>query len=261
MRKVKTVSTLTLNNVTLEYPIYGVDSRSIKKVLTTPLTKKNEKKALRFTEVGMTSNTTKIRALNGISLDLKAGDSLALIGPNGAGKSTLLKLLAGVYEPTSGSIVRSGSVSSLTDVTMGMDTDSTGFEAIKQRLILLGCTHRQIKEMIGDIAKFTDLGQYLDLPIRTYSTGMLVRLGFATSTSVRPNILLMDELIGAGDMDFAEKAKKRIYEYIRESEILVLTSHNLELLRDFCTSAIVLDKGSVVFEGKIDDAIKQYKSS
>jgi lipopolysaccharide transport system ATP-binding protein len=144
---------------------------------------------------------------------------------------------------------------------MGMDTDSTGFEAIKQRLILLGCTHKQIKEMIDEIAKFTDLGQYLNLPIRTYSTGMLVRLGFATSTSVRPNILLMDELIGAGDMDFAEKAKKRIYEYIKDSEILVLTSHNLELLRDFCTRAIVLDKGSVVFEGKIDDAIKHYKSS
>ena len=171
-----------------------------------------------------------VRALSNITLQLKDGDRLGVMGPNGSGKSTLLRTLAGVYHPTSGSIDVSGSIASLIDISLGMDSEATGYENIRMRAIMMGMKLKQIKLIEEEIAEFTELGKFLELPIRTYSTGMHMRLGFAVSTTVPADIILMDEWLSVGDNDFLIKAEKRLHDYIQKSSILVIASHSEELI-------------------------------
>lgn len=243
------MATVVIENASLSFPIYDIGSRSLK--------------AMVLNRVGgrVTQNNgrTDVEALNEISLQLHDGDRLAVVGHNGAGKTTLLKLIAGIYEPQIGRVRIQGTISSLTDVTMGMDLDATGTENIKMRGIFLGMTHAEMSAQLSAIEDFTELGPYLSLPIRTYSTGMLVRLGFAVSTACRPEILVMDEMIGAGDFSFAEKARLRIEEYISGARILVLASHNNAILREFCNRAILVESGRITKFGSVNEIIDAYE--
>jgi lipopolysaccharide transport system ATP-binding protein len=209
---------IKLHEVSVEIPVYSNHNRSIKNSFLKKLTKD---KVLPQT----------VRALNNITLDLKDGDSLGVMGPNGAGKSTLLRTLAGVYHPTSGSIDVSGSIASLIDISLGMDMEATGYENIRMRAIMMGMKLKQIKLIEDEIAEFTELGKFLGLPVRTYSTGMLMRLGFAVSTTVPADIILMDEWLSVGDSDFLIKAEKRLQYYIHNYSILVMDSHSEEIIQ------------------------------
>jgi ABC-type polysaccharide/polyol phosphate transport system ATPase subunit len=245
------MSFLRLRNISVEFPIYQGSSRSLKKALLATSTRGN------LAKDGL--DRISVRALDGVSFDVENGDRLALIGPNGAGKTTLLKLLAGVFEPTQGSFASSGRVSSLLDTSVGLQSDATGRENIILRGMFMGLRPREMRDMAPEIAEFTELGHYLDMPVRTYSAGMMIRLAFAIATCVPPDILIMDEWLTAGDAKFLEKAQRRIEGYVRASSILVLASHSMALVEQWCNRGILLDHGHVAVIGSAKDAISAYQ--
>jgi ABC-type polysaccharide/polyol phosphate transport system ATPase subunit len=219
---------IKLDQASVEIPIYSNHNRSIKNSLLKNFTKD---KVLPHS----------VKALDNITLQLKDGDRLGVMGPNGAGKSTLLRTLAGIYHPTSGSIDVSGSIASLIDISLGMDSEATGYENIRMRAIMMGMKLKQIKLIEDEIADFTELGKFLELPIRTYSTGMHMRLGFAVSTTVPADIILMDEWLSVGDSDFLIKAEKRLHDYIQKSSILVIASHSEDLISKLTNQTLRLE--------------------
>ena len=200
-----------------------------------------------------------VRALEDISIQLEHGDRIGIVGHNGAGKSTLLRVCAGVYEPSHGEIIIQGKVSPLFSTSPGLDGDDSGYENIKTCGMYLGMTPEEIVQKTPEIEKFSELGDYLSLPVRTYSTGMLVRLGFAIATSIDPEILLLDEGLGAGDARFADKAKERVDALIERSSILVLASHSDSLVQTMCNKAILLQGGRIITSGGVDEVIEAYK--
>lgn len=236
------MAAIDLEDVSLDFPIYDSRARSLKNAV---LRSVGGRIAGWGGQIG-------VQALRGVTLSLRDGDRLAVAGGNGSGKSTLLKVMAGIYEPPSGRVRIAGRVSSLVDMTMGMDFDMTGYENIVMRGVFLGMSGPQARAKIPEIEDFTELGGYLSLPIRTYSSGMLVRLGFAISTATRPDILIMDEMIGAGDAAFAQKAKARLDVYIAAANILVLASHNAHMLRLFCNKGLSLVQGQVAQFGDLE---------
>jgi lipopolysaccharide transport system ATP-binding protein len=193
--------------------------------------------------IGRETGVAVIEALRDISLDLKEGDRLGVIGHNGAGKSTLLRTLAGVYPPTRGRYARTGTISSLIDPMLGIEMDATGYENITIRGLILGISHREMATLIPEIAEFSGLGDYLEMPVRTYSTGMLMRLGFSIATAVRSDILLMDEWMSVGDAEFKQKAEERLRKIVSNTGILVLASHSPELIERECNRVIELSHG------------------
>src|SRR5882672_1507229 len=210
-------ASITLRDIAVEFPIYSGGSRSLKKILFNKTTQGNLARDAR--------DRITVMALSEINLELAHGDRLALIGSNGAGKSTLLKVLAGIYTPTGGRIVSSGRVSALLTASVGLNPDTTGRENIITRGMFMDVHPREMRARVDEIADFTELGYYIDMPVRTYSSGMMVRLCFAVATSVRPQILLMDEWIAAGDAAFLAKAQQRMEEFLSETSILALASH------------------------------------
>jgi len=241
---------VSLDRVTIEFPVYNARGRSLTEEL------------FRRTVGGMIhSNGRKgvsVVALRDVSLSVADGDRLGLIGHNGAGKSTLLRVLAGIYEPLSGRVRIKGTVATLTDITMGMNLDATGYENVVLRGVFLGLRVREARRMIPEIEEFTELGEFLRLPIRTYSTGMMLRLAFAVTTAVMPEILIMDELIGAGDAAFAVKATARLNQMISHSRILIMASHDVETIRRLCNRAALLQTGRIVTIGSVDEVIAAY---
>lgn len=242
---------LRLRNVSVEFPIYQGSSRSLKKALLATSTRGN------LARDGLDRIT--VRALKDISFDLSNGDRLALIGANGAGKTTLLKVLAGVFEPSDGIFAAAGNVSSLLDTGVGLQGDATGHENIILRGMFMGIRPREMRRMAKEIGEFTELGDYLDMPVRTYSAGMMIRLAFAISTCVRPEILIMDEWLTAGDAHFLEKAQQRIEGFVRNSSILVLASHSMGLVAQWCNRGLLLDRGRIVTLGPINEVISLYQ--
>jgi len=202
-----------------------------------------------------------VHALRGVNLQIRDGERVGLLGHNGAGKTTLLRVLSGAYEPTRGSISIVGTVSSLTDLTLGMDMEASGLENIRLRALYLGMNSSKAEWLERDVIEFTELNSYLHLPVRTYSSGMMLRLAFAISTAVSPDILLMDEMIGAGDAQFLQKAKARLDRLMRQASILVLASHNEGIIRSFCSRAICLSGGGVIFDGAVDECLEYYRST
>ena len=243
------MAAIDLLDVSLDYPIYDAGSRSLKNAMLRGIGGR----------IAADQGRVAIHALRGVSLQLRDGDRLALIGHNGAGKSTLLKVLAGIYEPPEGRVRIEGRVSSLTDLTMGMDMEATGYENIVMRGVFLGLSRAEARAKLPEIETFTELGEFLRLPVRSYSAGMLVRLAFAVSTASRPEILIMDEMIGAGDTAFAEKARARVTDYIARSSILVLASHDGAVLRQFCNKGALLQKGRLERFGPIEDVLGAYE--
>ncbi len=245
------MAVVRLERVFLEYPVYHGSSRSLKKALLAASTQGNlARDAL---------DRVNVRALNNIDLELRNGDRLALIGPNGAGKTTLLKVLAGIYEPTQGCVVTSGRVSALLDAQVGLNPDATGRENIILRGMYMDIHPREMVKHADEVAAFTELGQYLDMPVRTYSAGMMIRLAFAISTCVPPEILLMDEWLAAGDAHFLAKAHRRMEAFVQASNILVLASHSIPLVQEWCNRAIFLQQGYVAASGDINEVIAAYR--
>ena len=202
-----------------------------------------------------------VEALRGVSLSLQVGDRLALVGSNGAGKTALLRVIAGIYEPVRGAVVTRGRISPMFDVNLGIDPELSGFDNIRTRALLLGLPSKAIEGYLPDISEFTELGDYLDMPVRTYSSGMMLRLGFAVATCFEPEILLMDEWILAADAHFMAKAQLRIQSFVERASVLVLASHNLDLCSRWCNKALWLEQGQVRALGPVADVIGDYRRS
>jgi ABC-type polysaccharide/polyol phosphate transport system ATPase subunit len=202
-----------------------------------------------------------VDALQDIDINITSGERVGLIGLNGAGKSTLLKVMAKIYPVTSGSAITNGHVCPMFEFATGFEMNQSGWDNIRIRGLLLGMQPAEVEEKIQEIADFTELGEFLDYPVRTYSAGMFIRLAFAVSTSVNPEILLIDEVMGAGDIRFAEKAKKRMFEFMEQGKILVFASHSFELLSSFCERTIWIEQGRVVADGKTLEVCDEYKQS
>jgi ABC-2 type transport system ATP-binding protein/lipopolysaccharide transport system ATP-binding protein len=241
---------LRLRDISVEFPIYSVGSRSLKKVLFNTTTQGNLARDAR--------DRITVQALNGVSLDIEHGDRLAIIGANGAGKSTLLKVLAGIYVPTHGRIYAEGRVSALLTDSVGLNPEATGRENIITRGMYIDVHPRDMRAHVEEIAAFTGLGYYIDMPVRTYSSGMMVRLCFAVATSIRPEILIMDEWLAAGDAAFLSKARQRMEEFLGGTNILVLASHSLPLLEEWCNRAVLLEQGRVIAAGSLADVVARY---
>jgi len=188
----------------------------------------------------------RVCALDELTLDIRAGQRLGVLGRNGAGKSTLLRVIAGIYPPESGQVSVRGTVATVFDKMLGMDQELSGLENIYVRGMFMGLSHKQIKARVEEIAAFSELGPFLKLPVRVYSSGMRARLGFAVSTAFDADILLLDEWLGVGDRDFVEKAKVRMQDFYKRAGTVVLVSHNENLIRDNCDSVVVLEQGRIV---------------
>lgn len=243
---------IELRNISVEFPVYNVSGRSFKK---------------NFLRVATGGNISKdsqqhviIRSLNNISLSIRHGDRIGLIGHNGAGKSTFLRLLANIYEPTAGDLSVDGKVSTILNLMEGIETECTGYENIMIRGTILGIPRSQLKKQINEISELTGLGDYLSMPVRTYSQGMMVRLAFAITTTIQPEILLIDEIFGAGDADFMQKAANKMTSLLNQSSIVMMATHSVTLIREFCTAALLLDGGEIKYFGNIDHALKLYSN-
>jgi lipopolysaccharide transport system ATP-binding protein len=247
------MASISLKSVTLDFPIYGSNSRSFKKQLI----KLGTGGAIQQSE----NDIIIVRAIDNISVELASGDFVGLIGHNGAGKSTLLRLLSGIYEPTSGQLSVKGKVSSLLDLSLGLDPESTGYENIFIYGLIRGHSRKEILARAKEIIDFTELGDYISMPIRTYSDGMRLRLAFSLATTLSAEILILDEVVGAGDRSFMGKAQKRLECLVKESELVVFASHSEELIRQFCNKVIWLEAGRIVFFGDVAECFQRYNSA
>lgn len=246
------MTSITLENVNIDFPLYGSQT-SFRKVLFKRAT------GGLIRHEGPQQRRVSVRALEDISLKLEHGDRLGLIGHNGAGKSTLLRVVAGVYAPSDGRVTIDGRVSPLFNISPGLDLEDTGYENIVTCGLFLGMSREEIAQKLPDIERFTELGEYLSLPVRTYSSGMLVRLGFAIATAIDPEILVLDEGLGAGDARFADRAKRRVDDLVKRSSILVLASHSDSLIESMCNKGILLHGGRVMTMGPVRDVIQAYR--
>jgi ABC-2 type transport system ATP-binding protein len=240
---------ITAHDACVDFPIFDAKSRSLKKTVM----------GLVGGNIASESKVPIIEALTDVNLRLEHGARVALVGHNGAGKTTLLRLLAGIYEPTRGVAEIRGRVAPIFDLGVGMDPEISGLENIMIRGLFLGMTRKQMEDRVDDIAEFTELGDFLRMPLRTYSTGMRVRLALGVVTSIDPEILLLDEGIGAVDAAFLEKSKRRLSELVDRSGLLVFASHSDEFLRELCDTAIWMEHGQVRQQGPIEEVLHAYK--
>lgn len=238
-----------LNDVNFTFPIYGITNRSLKVTLM---------EQLAGGQISANSGGVAINALRDLNFNLEPGDRLGLIGHNGSGKTTLLRLLAGLAKPSSGKIDIDGRVIPLIDKGLGIHPELTGAQNIELPLRLLGATTQEVRAAELDIPEWTGLGQFIDLPVRTYSEGMRARLLFAICTAIPCDILILDEWLGAGDMSFTERAEQRLRTFIEQTQILVLATHSIDLLRRFCNRLILLDKGQITAIGDPEEVLDIY---
>jgi ABC-type polysaccharide/polyol phosphate transport system ATPase subunit len=246
------MTAVIVDNVSLDFPIYGAHRgwRTAFKQAAGGLIQREGKHHERVV----------VKALVDISLKLEEGDRLGLVGHNGSGKSTLLKVLAGIYEPIQGQVLVQGRVTPLFEMMPGLDLEGDGYENILTAGLLLGLSRSEIEKKLPEIAEFSELGEYLDLPVRTYSAGMVTRLGFALATALDPGVLLMDEGIGAGDERFAERAAERMNEFVGRSRILVVASHSPKIIQSVCNKAALMEAGRIVAIGPVDVIFDQYRT-
>ena len=233
-------------DLAIEFPLYHVGARSLKKRLLA-------RSPLRLREDE--SNRVVVAALRGLSFAIERGERVALVGGNGAGKTTLLRTLAGIYDPVAGRLEVEGSIGSLIDPSAGMDPNSTGRENIMLRALYRGMDDADALEMAEEVGRFSGLGEFLDVPVRGYSAGMQVRLSFAMATVITPEVLLMDEWLLAGDADFMRRAQDRLGQLVEGADIMVLASHDMGVVREWCTRAIRLEGGRIVADGPVDEVV------
>jgi ABC-type polysaccharide/polyol phosphate transport system ATPase subunit len=232
---------IAVNNVSLDY---SLPQSSIGKELR------------RFFIEHEIDSAGKWRALDNITFKVDQGDRFAIIGPNGAGKTSLLKLLSGIYQPTAGSVSINGKVHSILSLGLGLDSELSGRKNILAQALLLGITKSKAKTLESQIIEFADIGKHIDLPFYTYSAGMQARLVFSINTAINPDILIVDEGIGAGDAEFFKKAEERVHELIKDSRAFILATHNEALAKTLCTKALVLNRGKLAYVGDIDEGFE-----
>jgi ABC-2 type transport system ATP-binding protein/lipopolysaccharide transport system ATP-binding protein len=250
----------------LEMPIYGGKSRSLKHALIKSAKLIGTAARPPASRVGgvieaETGGKVVIKALDGVSFDIVEGDRVGVVGHNGAGKTTLLRVIAGIFEPIAGEIVVNGSVTPMFSLTDGMDMEATGYENVWIRGQLYGCSRAFIASNMDEIVEFCELGDFLHMPLRIYSAGMLVRLAFAIATALRPQILVMDEMIGAGDTAFFERARVRLERFIETAGILVVATHSPDIIRTWCNKAMWLSRGKLAGFGDPDEILAQYANA
>lgn len=237
-------------NISLHVPVIKPNERQL---LTNPLRMLGDLYLSRKTRTVAT-------LLDNVSLTVQPGERLGLIGANGAGKSTLLRVLAGIYRPSSGKLAVNGTAKGLFDISLGMHPEATGLENIYLRGLQMGLGLKKIRTLIPEVLDFSELQDDIDKPLATYSTGMRLRLAIAVSTMIEPDILLLDEWIGAGDASFNAKVKQRMMSLVEGSRGLVLATHNAALMKSLCTHGLVLQRGKAVFSGSMDEAQRFYST-
>ncbi|MFE4110517.1 ABC transporter ATP-binding protein [Kosakonia sp. YIM B13611] len=239
-------SEIVLENVALQFTLYHNKSSSVKELFADLFTRSHQKKAETFL------------ALKEINLKINHGDRLGIIGHNGAGKSSLLKVLCKIYTPTTGNIYIKGKVAPLLEIGAGFNPELSGRENIYLNGTILGYDLKKLKEIESEIIKFAELEQFIDMPVKYYSTGMYMKLAFSIATATKPDILILDELFAGGDADFILKAQARMKAMIEDSNIMVFVSHQMELLLELCNRVIWVDHGSIIADGLPNDIINQY---
>ena len=237
------MASIEVRNATVEYPIYQAGSMSLRNKLVAVGTGGTIERGSR--------NVVTVKALDDVSFSLPEGSRVGLVGHNGAGKSTLLRTLAGIYSPTGGEVRVEGKVSTIFQLGAGMDTELTGYENIVRMAMFLGATKADARALTPDIEEFTELGDFLVVPVHTYSAGMVARLTFAIATAIQPEILLIDEVLGAGDADFQMRAKERLEKVIRSARVFVLASHSEEMISLYCTRTLRFEHGRLVGDRQI----------
>lgn len=238
---------IKMKDVNLFYPSTLYNARTLKQEVFSKLKFEKTKE-----------NLEDVHALKNFNLEIHEGERVGIIGHNGAGKSTLLRALAGVYPIKTGVIETSGEIRSMFELTLGFDMESTGRENIMNRGLMLGETPSQVRAREQEIIEFAELGEFIDYPIRAYSSGMLVRLAFAISTAVGGEILLVDEVLSAGDANFQNKAKERMLKIMDNAKILVLVLHDMVTIQEICNRVVLLNKGQIVADGKPGDVVRRY---
>jgi ABC-type polysaccharide/polyol phosphate transport system ATPase subunit len=248
-----TMARIELKDVSVDFPLLQSDHRSFKRMLSA---------SLKPTRVGSDSrHRLVLHALKRVNLRFDHGDRVAVIGANGAGKSTLLRVMAGIYPPVAGTVTVEGRIGALLTTGLGMRDDVSGYDNIEFCLLLQGASAGEIPRLRDDIAAFAELGEFLDLHVGAYSSGMRVRLAFAISTAMHPEILVIDEIFAAGDAVFMKKAEKRMVDLITRSSILVFASHANALVEQFCDKGIWLDNGEIRRYGPIKEVNQAYLSA
>ena len=241
-----------LENVCVQYPVYAVRTTQVRHSIINLATGGRI-----FQDSGKVSF---VRALNNVSFTLEDGDRMALIGHNGAGKSTLLKTLSGFLPVASGHMRVKGELSVLFNLSNGLDPEKTGYDNILGMGLILGMSRKTIARITPEVEEFCELGEFLDLPVRMYSDGMKVRLAFAVATSIHPEILILDEAIGAGDAHFIKKATERAHQLYDKARIMIMASHSPDIVRDLCNKALLLEKGEVRMLGTVDEVLAAYEA-
>jgi lipopolysaccharide transport system ATP-binding protein len=241
---------ITFSNVSIEFPIFNATGRS----LTSSILKVATGGKLDADPNGRIL----VKALTDVSFSLREGDKVALLGHNGAGKSTMLRALGRVYSPTKGTAEIVGEIGSLIDISLGINPEATGRENVYIRGQLLGLTKQEISDKYAEMVEFAELGDFMEMPVRTYSSGMHLRLAFAVSTVVRPEILLMDEWLSVGDADFQHKAEARLRNLVSETKILAIATHSRELVEAVCNRAIWLEHGRIKMDGPVSEVVPAY---
>jgi lipopolysaccharide transport system ATP-binding protein len=239
---------VVLENVSVSYPVAGF------------LTSTNSNRPHNVGSlIGRAKGSTNIYALRDVSVIVDEGERIAVVGGNGSGKTTILKVVAGIFQPTAGEVTVSGRCMAIFNIGIGTSLEATGRRNIILRGLIAGLTTKEIEAKIPEIANFSELGPYLDLPVRTYSQGMALRLAFATTTAFEPEILVLDEWLGAGDQAFQAKATKRMQEFVGKAGSLWFASHNHKLLRSVCNKCLWLEAGHMRAFGDIEDVLSQYE--
>ena len=243
-------ASIELRNVGVAFPVFNAWNHSFKNRVLSAVTggvidRKHDGSVI-------------VKGLQNINLSIKAGERVGLIGHNGAGKTTLLRVLSGIYAPTEGEAIINGECVSLINISLGIDPEATGRENIKLRSAMIGYTPKQTRDKVDEIIEFSGLGSFIDMPFRTYSSGMQLRLAFAVSTSIRPQILVLDEWLSTGDEEFKHRAEKRMKEVVDSTDILILASHSRALLEENCNRALWLEHGKVKMDGPCKEVASEY---
>jgi lipopolysaccharide transport system ATP-binding protein len=246
----KTSAYIRLQGVGVDFPIFNAASLSLKNRVLSAVTGGRIDREQ--------DGAIVVRGLEGINMEIRAGERVGLLGHNGSGKTTLLRVLSGIYFPTQGTADIQGDCVSLINISLGIDPEATGRENIRLRAAMMGMTPAETRARIDEIIEFSGLGDFIEMPFRTYSSGMQLRLAFAVSTSIRPQILVMDEWLSTGDEDFRERAEKRMKDVVHATEILVLASHTRELIEKTCNRVIWLEHGHIRMDGPVDEVVAAY---
>ncbi len=249
MRGDRTQAGVEVRDLHVTFPLYHGSARTLRRTL-------GRMRSSRFEQDQQQRMV--VQALRAVSFTLQPGDRLGLVGGNGAGKTTLLRALAGIYEPVAGRVTIRGEINALLDTNLGMNMELTGRENIGLRGMHAGLSPRRIRDIEKDVQNFAELGSFLEMPVRTYSSGMVIRLGFALATSIRPRVLLMDEWFLAGDTSFMLKAQGRLEQLVQQAEILVISTHMLDVVSAWCTRVLWLDQGMVRMQGTPAEVLPAY---